>query len=243
MSSQDLIPQTLTTMEAAFTLHKDEAVQAEFWRHQQRMGPIAAASAGFVCVIGGPIQRSDWLYFSGKWSTPALMDKWQSDVKHTPMQDAAHSRWFASVYLRKWRLPESGEKITGPVFCELAIARQEPLDAAAVEIILERIVDPSLRRHEPSSFETMTGMFESQPYQFVGPVLEFPALAPARYLLLTHWPTDAALQSWLGSGVTTELSAYGEVSTTVSVPIKHSPGERKYLREDGLQRDAVHPAS
>ena len=242
MSSQDLIPQTLTTMEAAFTLHKDEAVQAEFWRHQQRMGPIAAASAGFVCVIGGPIQRSDWLYFSGKWSTPALMDKWQSDVKHTPMQDAAHSRWFASVYLRKWRLPERGEKITGPVFCEIAIARQEPLDAAAVEIILERIVDPSLRLHEPSSFETLTGSFESQPYQFVGPLQEFPALAPARYLLLTHWPTDDALQRWLGSGVMTELSAYGEVSTTVSIPIKHSPGERKYLREDGLQRDAVHPA-
>jgi hypothetical protein len=56
MSSQDSIPQTLTTMEAAFTLHQDEAVHAEFWRHQQRMGPIAAASAGFVCVIGGPIQ-------------------------------------------------------------------------------------------------------------------------------------------------------------------------------------------
>ena len=139
MSSQDLIPQTLTTMEAAFTLHKDEAVQAEFWRHQQRMGPIAAASAGFVCVIGGPIQRSDWLYFSGKWSTPALMDKWQSDVKHTPMQDAAHSRWFASVYLRKWRLPERGEKITALFRFVLGFTGAEGLGQRSPEPIQARV--------------------------------------------------------------------------------------------------------
>lgn len=241
MSSQQSIPQTLTTMEAAFTLHKDKAIQEEFWKHQERMGPIAAASPGFISVIGGQIQRSDWLYFSGKWATPALMDNWSAEPKHKPMQDAAHSRWFSSVYLRKWRLPDVGEKLSGPLLCEIAIARQEPLDQATIEGILERIVDPSLRLYEPLPFETLTGMFETQPYQFVGPLQEFPALAPARYLLITHWPTDAALQSWLGSSVLKELSAYGEVTSAVSVQIKHLPGEREYLRADGLQRDAVHP--
>ena len=49
-------------------------------------------------MIGGPIHRSRWLYFSGKWETPELMDKWQSDSKYKPMQEAAQSRWFASVY-------------------------------------------------------------------------------------------------------------------------------------------------
>jgi hypothetical protein len=42
-----------------------------------------------------------------------------------------------------------------------------------------------------------------------------------------------------GSGLY-ELSAHGEISTTISLPIKHDAGERKYLRPDGLQRDAVH---
>ena len=101
MSSQDRIPQTPTTMEAAFTLHDSRELQEEFWRHQLRMGPIAAASPGFVAVIGGPIHRSRWLYFCGKWETPHLMDKWQPDSKHRPMQEAAHSRWFASIYIRK----------------------------------------------------------------------------------------------------------------------------------------------
>jgi hypothetical protein len=227
-------------MEAAFTLHEGDELHKEFWSHQERMGPIAAAAAGFIAVIGGPIHRSHWLYFSGKWTTPQLMDKWQSDPKHKPMQDAAHSRWFSSVYLRKWRLPAKDEAVTGPFLCELAIARQDPLDAPAIDNILDEIIDPSLKLHGALNFETLTGEFEKQPYQFVGPVQEFPALAPFRYLLITHWATNDALQGWLSADVVKQLSAYGEISTTVSVPIKHDAGERKFLRADSLQRDAVH---
>jgi len=227
-------------MEAAFTLHEREELQEEFWRHQERMGPIAAASPGFVAVIGGPIQRSRWLYFSGKWETPQLMDKWQSDPKHKPMQEAAHSRWFASVYLRKWRVPVDNEVLTGPLLLELAIARQSPLEQAAIDKILDEIVDPSLKPNAVLRFETLTGEYEKQPYQFVGPVQEFPPLAPARYLLVTHWANNEALQDWLKSGVIDQLSAYGEISWTVSIPVRHDAGERKYLRVDGLQRDAVH---
>jgi len=240
MSSQQRLPQTLTTMEACFTLHEDSKMQEEFWRHQQRMGPIAAAAPGFLGVIGGPIQRSNWLYFCGKWKTPDLMDQWQFDSKHTPMQKAAHARWFASMYIRKWRLPDTGEQLTGPLFCEVAIARQTPLEAGTVDKILDEIVGPSLREHGALPFETMTGVFEAQPYQFVGPLQEFPALAPTRYLLLTHWPTNDALQDWLRSGVNRYLSEYGAVTTNASIQIKHDPGERKFMREDGLQREVVH---
>ena len=240
MSSQDRIPQTLTTMEAAFTLHEDKEVQEEFWRHQERMGPIAATSPGFVAVIGGPIHRSRWLYFSGKWATPKLMDQWQSDSKHRPMQDAAHSRWFSSVYLRKWRLPADNEALTGPLLCELAIARQYPLEPAVIDKLVDETVGPSLSQHGALEFETLTGEFERQPHQFVGPLQEFPALAPVRYLLVTHWATNDDLQAWLTADAVKDLSAYGEISTTISVPIKHDAGERKYLRPDGLQRDAVH---
>ena len=240
MSSQQHLPQTLTTMEACFTLHEDRTVQEEFWRHQERMGPIAAAAPGFVAVIGGPILRSHWLYFCGKWKSPDLMDKWQFDSKHTPMQDAAHARWFSSIYIRKWRLPDAGEQMTGPLFCEVAIARQTPIEAGTLDKILDEIVAPSLRESGALPFETLTGVFEAQPYQFVGPLQEFPALAPTRYLLLTHWPTNDALQGWLRSGVIEDLSDYGEVVTNVSVAIKHDPEERKFMREDGLQREAVH---
>jgi hypothetical protein len=240
MSSQQHLPQTLTTMEACFALHEDRTVQEEFWRHQERMGPIAAAAPGFVAVIGGPILRSHWLYFCGKWKSPDLMDKWQFDSKHTPMQDAAHARWFSSIYIRKWRLPDAGEQMTGPQFCEVAIARQTPIEAGTVDKIMDEIVAPSLQQYGALPFETLTGVFEAQPYQFVGPLQEFPALAPTRYLLLTHWPTNDALQGWLRSGVIEDLSDYGEVVTNVSVAIKHDPEERKFMREDGLQREAVH---
>jgi hypothetical protein len=145
------------------------------------------------------------------------------------------------VYLRKWRLPADGEAIAGPLLCELAIARQHPLEVAAIDRILDEIIGPSLHVHRPLEFETLTGEFETQPYQFVGPLQEFPALAPVRYLLISHWATSDQLQSWLKSDAVKQLSKEGEVSLTVSVPIKHDAGERKYLRPDGLQRDAVHP--
>jgi len=161
MSSQQHLPQTLTTMEACFTLHEDRTVQEEFWRHQERMGPIAAAAPGFVAVIGGPILRSHWLYFCGKWKSPDLMDKWQFDSKHTPMQDAAHARWFSSIYIRKWRLPDAGEQMTGPLFCEVAIARQTPIEAGTLDKILDEIVAPSLRESGALPFETLTGVFEA----------------------------------------------------------------------------------
>ena len=42
------IPQTMTTMEAGFTVNQADA--EEFWRHQERMGPVAAAAPGFLAV-------------------------------------------------------------------------------------------------------------------------------------------------------------------------------------------------
>lgn len=243
MSSQSRIPQTLTTMEACFTLNPDEAVQAEFWRHQARMGPIAAAAPGFLGVIGGPIHGSKWLYFCGKWSNPALMDQWHLDAKHKPMQDAAHARWFTSVYIRKWRLPAEGEPLAGPLFCEIALARSEPMDDKTLDSLVREQIQPGLERAGPLGFETLSGQFEPRPFQFVGPLQEHPALAPARYLLLTHWADESALRAWLASGVLDQLAALGEVSTAISVPIRHERGERENLREDGLQRDSVHEAT
>jgi len=74
MSTQDEIPQTLTTMEAGFTLVP--GTEDEFWAEQERIGPVVASQPGFAAVIGGPIHNSEWLYFCGKFDTPSLMDQW-----------------------------------------------------------------------------------------------------------------------------------------------------------------------
>ena len=134
---------------------------------------------------------------------------------------------------------DTGEQMTGPLFCEIAIARQAPINAGTLDKILDEIVGPSLRKSEALPFGTLTGVFEAQPYQFVGPLQEFPALAPTRYLLLTHWPTNDALQEWLRSGVIKDLSNYGEVVTRSR--LRSNMIEETQIHEGGgLRREAVH---
>jgi len=156
------------------------------------------------------------------------------------MQQAAHGRWFSSVYIRKWRLPAEGEAMSGPLFCEIAIACEVAIPQDGLDRLVDDCIEPKLREFKPLAFETLTGQFEPRPFQFVGPLQEFPAHAPARYLLLTHWADEEALRKWLESGVLSKLAEFGSVSTAVSVSIRHESGERDNLREDGLQRDAVH---
>jgi heme-degrading monooxygenase HmoA len=231
-------PQTMTTMEAGFTVNQENA--EEFWRQQERMGPVAAAAPGFLAVIGGPIARSPWLYFCGKWQTPDLMDQWYHDAKHKPMMKAAHDRWFGACYIRKWRLRAEGEEISGPVFCETAIAGDVAAPAERIEALLDRI-DREIAAHAAKPFETMTGQYERQPYQFVGPLQEFPQAAPVRYLLLTHWKSADDAQRWLQSPVMTALAELGTASSAIMVRITHRPGEREGLRADGSHREFGRP--
>jgi hypothetical protein len=234
MPNSTSIPQTLTTMEAGFTVNPADA--EEFWRHQERMGPVAAAAPGFLGVIGGPIARSPWLYFCGKWQTPDLMNQWYHDAKHKPMMKAAHDRWFGACYIRKWRLPAEGETISGPVFCEIAIASEVASPADTIEASVDRIA-AALPQFGPTPFETLAGQYELQPFQFVGPLQEFPQVAPVRYLLLTHWTSLEAATRWLASDVVKELTALGAVSSTLMILIRHQPGEREGLNADGSLRE------
>ena len=59
-----------------------------------------------------------------------------------------------------------------------------------------------------SPFETLAGRYERQPYQFVGPLQEFPQAAPVRYLLLTHWTSPEAAECWLASDVMMALALH-----------------------------------
>jgi hypothetical protein len=229
-----VIPQTVTTMEAGFTVN--EAHAPEFWAHQERMGPIAAAASGFLAVIGGPIARSPWLYFCGKWQTPDLMNEWYNDAKHRPMMKAAHDRWFGACYIRKWRQPADGETTAGPIFCETAIASETAAPAEKIDALLDQLTE-EIGRFDTLPFETLAGHYERQPFQFVGPLQEFPQVAPVRYLLLTHWHTKRDAERWLQSAAVKALAQLGTISSTLNVLIVHKPGEREGLRADGTHRE------
>jgi hypothetical protein len=239
MSAPTQIPQTLTMMEACFTLAP--GVEDEFWPAQERFGPIAAAAPGFRGVLGGPIANSSWLYFGGIFETPRHMDEWHHSRKHGAVQAKAHETWFNAYYIRKWRLPEEGEAVTGRVLVETSLARDEPLSDDQLGRVLE-LLNSTLPSYGPRPFETLAGQFEVNPYQFVGPLEEAPQLAPARYLLLTHWDSPEQAKKWIGSAALASLAELGDAATRMFVPIRHEPGERNHLSPDGTHREWVRTA-
>lgn len=233
MSNATTTPQTLTTMEACMTLAA--GTEAEFWRAQERMGAVVAAQPGFEAVIGGPIANSSWMYFCGRFSTPDDMNAWYDSRQHKPVMDKAHSAWFDAFYIRKWRVPAEGEALAGPLFLEIAIVPEEALGDAVLAATVESL-RAGLPKFGPQPFETAIGQFEDQPFQFVGPLEEFPQVAPVRYLLLTHWDTEEQLNAWLGSPEMKALDELGTVTTQVSVLIRHEQHERDGLNADGSLR-------
>jgi hypothetical protein len=235
------LPQTPTTMEACMRLSEDPKQQEVFWKAQERMGPVVAAQDGFRAVIGGPIARSTWMYFSGKFATPADMDGWHKSKLHQPVIDKAYSDWFDAFYIRKWRDPEAGETLVGPLFLETSLIPDKPLDDDALEALLDELTLDLEGRNAPP-FETLPGRYEPQSFQFVGPLEEFPVVAPIRYLLLTHWDTEDDLRSWIGSDIGTRLEGLGQVDHTVQVQIRHDTGDREHLNADGSLRGWERPA-
>lgn len=232
-NSQHAVPQTATTMEACMILASGP--EDEFWRAQERMGSVVAGQPGFRAVIGGPIANSKWMYFCGKFDTPALMDDWYESRQHKPVMNKAHSTWFDAFYIRKWRAPVADEQLEGPLFSETAIVPTEEIPRTQVTELVAILRD-AMSRYGAQPFETLAGSYEEQPFQLVGPLEEFPAVAPVRYLLLSHWNDTEALNTWLTSPEFAALGGLGEVTTETLVQIVHTPGERDGLKADGSQR-------
>jgi hypothetical protein len=87
-------------------------------------------------------------------------------------------------------------------------------------------------------FETLTGEYEPQPYQFVAPVRITPAVEGTMYALITHWSSASAIEVWRESAGYRLLPALGKVSSETFVPaVEDEPRDR--LRPDRLQRDWV----
>ncbi|MDT7587310.1 MAG: hypothetical protein QOE32_4860 [Pseudonocardiales bacterium] len=113
----------------------------EFWKVQERMGPVAASQPGFQAVIGGPIANSSWMYFCGKFATPEDMDEWYRSRRHQPVMRKAHTTWFDAFYIRKWRLPADDEELAGPLFCEIAIVPPAALDSSVVDAVVDSLTE------------------------------------------------------------------------------------------------------
>ena len=227
------IPQTRTTMEACMTLKAGN--EAEFWRAQERMGPVVASQPGFLAVIGGPIANSPWMYFSGKWETPDQMNEWYAASSHRPVMNAAHEKWFDAFYIRKWRRPAEGETVTGPLFLETSIVPAEVLPEERVHALVATL-SSALPGYDTLPYETLPGVFEAQPFQFIGPIEEFPQVAPVRYQLNTHWPDQRHLDKWLAGPEMAELATLGTLTHDVGVQIYHEQHEREGLNADGSAR-------
>jgi heme-degrading monooxygenase HmoA len=229
-------PQTLTVMEAGFKLGRGH--DDEFWNMNIKTIGIAAQEPGFVSVVGGPIADSSWLYFGVTFDTPQAMDAWHHHEKHLPVQRLAKTRWFSAYYIRKWRLPTEGEDLGDWILCQTEIAPGSPLSEQATASFLA-LVGSTLRDLDAPPFETLSGEYDPQPYQFAGPLEAAPQTISGHYLLLTHWTSSAALDKWLNSPVYEACEGLGEVTTSVFVPIREESGSRFALRDDGLQRDWV----
>jgi heme-degrading monooxygenase HmoA len=223
-------PQIL--MEAGFKIIPGK--EAEFIEVQNRMVPIGMEQPGFVAVYGGEIAESSWLYFSVRFADPQTMSAWHEHRGHKAMQRGAYDKWWTAMYIRKWQRPQ-GDALTGDRFLvETLIARDTPLTGAGKATLKSAAAD--LQQFKVKPFETLSGQYETQPYQFVGPLEIAPTPADKLYVMITHWRSAADFERWQQSASYKELGKLGRVSSEVFVPYLE-PEKRDFLRDDKLQRD------
>ena len=230
MSQDSAFP--LTLMEAGFRIIPGK--EAEFFEVQNRMVPIGMSQPGFVAVYGGPIAASDWLYFSVRFASPQEMHAWHGQRGHQAVQRMAYEKFWTAMYIRKWQRAADGAAAGDRLLCETRIERETPLsnnESGALHAALGRLGEFGTK-----PFETLTGQYEAQPCQFVGPLEIAPAAAPVSYALVTHWSSTADIARWRESAPYRAIEALGRVATETFVPYVE-PEERLNLRQDRLQRD------
>jgi heme-degrading monooxygenase HmoA len=222
----------LTLMEAGFKIIPGK--EAEFFEVQNRMVPVGMSQPGFVAVYGGPIAQSDWLYFSVRFASPQEMHAWHQQRGHQAVQRTAYEKWWTAMYIRKWQRPKDDLSLGDRFLCETRIERDSPLsdvEASMLEAELARLAEFGVK-----TFETLSGQYEPQPYQLVGPLEMAPSAAPVTYALITHWASNADLSRWQDSASYRAIEELGKVTTETFVPFAE-PGQRANLRHDKLQRD------
>lgn len=224
--------QSLTVLEAGFKIIPGK--EADFFAVQGRMVPIGASQPGFISVQGGLIADSSWLYFGVRFESKTQMDTWHHHQGHQAVQKMAYDKFWTAVYLRKWRAALPSDPPATRLMNETRVVTGQALDAvqlASLKVLLGGLAAAGAQR-----FETASGQYEPQPYQFVGPTEIMPAFDGSLYSLITHWSSEEALAAWQASEALAPLKALGKVTSDTFVAVVED-GARDRLRTDRLQRE------
>lgn len=222
---------TVIVMEAGFKIIPGK--ERDFLAMQASMVPVATSQSGFVSVYGGPILDSEWLYFGVRFSSADQMDAWHHHSGHQAVQKMAYDKWWTAVYIRKWHSAAPGDILSDRLLCETRLTTTAALDDHQIHVL--RSVLGELPAAGAKRFETLTGAFEPQPYQFAGPLEITPTPAGVTYALFTHWSSETALRTWQQSPAYLRLQGFGQVLSETFVAWKET-GVRHRLRNDKLQR-------
>ncbi|CAB3916422.1 antibiotic biosynthesis monooxygenase family protein [Achromobacter anxifer] len=222
---------TRTVLESGFKITPGK--ENGFALFNDALHPVAISQDGFESVYGGEILDSAWRYVGARFASAEQMDAWHNHPRHKAAQKAAYDRWWTAVYMRKWREPAPGEVMEGKVMTETRLAVPAPLSDANLRNLKEILA--GLADSGASPFETLTGEYEAQPYQLVGPGETSPETGGVSYLLITHWPTPQVASAWQETQAYRALQDMGTVTseTFMSMP---ETRPRDHLREDKLQR-------
>ena len=234
MTSTSAEKNVLTVLESCFKIVP--GVEAGLRELQRQFWPLATSQPGFISVEVGTIVNSDWLYFGVRCESKNQMDAWHRHPRHQVIQKMGYAKYWSALYLRKWRVALPGEAPGERLMCETRLITKSPLtpeQLASLKPMLDGIGDAGALR-----FETLTGEYEPQPYQFVAPAQITPAVEGTMYALITHWSSASAIEAWRESADYLLLPTLGDVSSETFVPaVEDEPRDR--LRPDRLQRDWV----
>jgi heme-degrading monooxygenase HmoA len=221
----------LAVLEAAFKIIPGK--ETDFLAYQATVVPLAAAQPGFRAAYSGPVRDTTWVYFGARFDSEEQMNAWHGEARHRVIQKSAPN-WWTALYLRKWRLPMPGEVLGDRLMSETSIRVDTALDDTQIKSVRQALAELGTAGAQP--FETLTGEFEAQPFQFSGPLLVAPDADKVPYLLTAHWSSADHFNAWKSSGSYRELQSLGEVSSELFVPIVETR-PREHLRDDKLQRD------
>jgi len=127
-----------------------------------------------------------------------------------------------------------GEVLGDRLMSETRILVDAALDDTQTKSVRQALAALGAAGAQP--FETLTGEFETHPFQFAGPVQMAPAAGNVLYSLITHWSSVDHFGAWKTSASYRALQSLGDVSSELFVPMVETRA-REHLRDDKLQRD------
>ena len=221
----------LAVLESGFKIIPGK--ETDFLAYQAEVVPLAMEQDGFRSVYSGPVWDSTWVYFGVRFASEQQMNAWHGEPQHRVIQKSAPN-WWTALYLRKWRPPMRGEVLGDRLMSETSILVDAALDDAQTKSVRQALSELGAAGAQP--FETLTGEFEEQPFQFAGPVQIAPAADNVLYSLITHWSSADRCDAWTTSSAYRALQGLGDVSSELFVPVVETR-RREHLRDDKLQRD------